>query len=173
MAVIKHILLHIKLLEAHIASSMVSTCECFDHPMYPAQWINLQCGIFPFQSVVYNCSIKGCGMGCPVCGKVLIKDFCCLLDIQHQVTSIEFCYNGHIFDDRQSSMIWNQCALEASLLDQHQIFKPMINTEVWCCHHWSVAGGGGSASFHSNKAMPRLSSITVWYAVFGPFPMVC
>ena len=36
-------------------------------------------GYFPFQPVVHNWSIKGCGMCCHVCGKVHIKDpFCCL-----------------------------------------------------------------------------------------------
>ena len=29
---------------------------------------------FPFQPVVHKWSIKGCGMTCPVCGKVHIKD---------------------------------------------------------------------------------------------------
>ena len=29
---------------------------------------------FPFQPVVHNRSIRGCGMCCPVCGKVHIKD---------------------------------------------------------------------------------------------------
>ena len=30
-------------------------------------------GYFPFKPVVHNWSIKGCGMCCPVCGKVHIK----------------------------------------------------------------------------------------------------
>ena len=30
-------------------------------------------GYFPFQPMVHNWSIKGCGMSCPVCGKVYIK----------------------------------------------------------------------------------------------------
>ena len=31
-------------------------------------------GYFPFQPVVHNWSIKGCGVCCPVCGKVHMKD---------------------------------------------------------------------------------------------------
>ena len=31
-------------------------------------------GYFPFLPVVHNWSIKGCGMCCPVCGKVYVKD---------------------------------------------------------------------------------------------------
>ena len=34
-----------------------------------AMWAN-----FPFQPVIYAWFIKGCGMYCPVCGKVHIKD---------------------------------------------------------------------------------------------------
>ena len=59
-------------------------------------------GYFPFQSVVHNWAFKGCGMRCPVCGKVLIKDPLLLIEKSSLYGDIgfplEICYNDHIFD---------------------------------------------------------------------------
>ena len=49
-------------------------------------------GYFPFQPVVHNWSIKGCGMCCPVCGKVHIKDPLLLIGNSSQ------CYNDRMLD---------------------------------------------------------------------------
>ena len=76
-------------------------------------------GYFMFQPVVHNWSIKGWGMCCPVCGKVLIKDPLQLIGNSSlcgdsglplkKYIAMNICF--------KSNRWWyeNQCALEGSL----------------------------------------------------------
>ena len=75
---------------------------------------------FPFQPVVQNWSNKGCGMCCPVCGKVRIKDLLLLIG-----KSSLFGNRGFLLKKKDVAMTicltsnsqWykNECAREASL----------------------------------------------------------
>ena len=47
---------------------------------------------FPFQPVVLNWSIKGCGMCCSVCGKGIKKTPCCLSEKVVYVPTVGFLY---------------------------------------------------------------------------------
>ena len=55
---------------------------------------------FSFQPVVTNRSVKCCGMRCPVCGKVHMKDPLLLIGKSNYVMdcSKEICQNDHRFD---------------------------------------------------------------------------
>ena len=59
----------------HSSGCRVPRCKSLDHPSILYSGCICSLSYFPFQPVpVHNWSIKGCGMFCPVCGKVHIKD---------------------------------------------------------------------------------------------------
>ena len=75
-------------------------------------------GYFPFQPVIHNWSIKECGMCCPVCGKVHIKDPLWLIGKSSLCGDSGFPLQKYVTMTiclMFSSWYENQWALEASL----------------------------------------------------------
>ena len=76
-------------------------------------------GYFAFQPVVHNWSMKGCGMCCPICGKVRIKDPLLLIGKSSLCGDSGFPLNKYVTMTicltSNSRSYENKCTLEASL----------------------------------------------------------
>ena len=101
---------------------------------------SISLGYFPFQQVVHNWSIKGCGMYCPVFRKVHIKDHLLLIGMSSLCGDNRFCLKKYVTMTicLTSSSRWfeNQCALETSLNKTNFPFAIKGTQAPPCWLHW-------------------------------------
>ena len=90
-------------------------------------------GYFPFQPVIHNWSIKGCGMCCPACGEMHINDPLLLIGKSSFCGKSGFplkkCHNDHMLDV-QKPMIWKQMCSRGVVKQNKLSFLLLLSMEV-------------------------------------------
>ena len=130
----------------HSSGGRTLSCKGLDNPAWQSilhGWCIHSLGYFPFQPVLHNWSINGRGMGCPVCGKVHMKDCMLLIGKSSLCDNSGFPLQPMIW----RSMCCRECAVETSLNKTNFPFYLHWSHEVKLCAKPEAHGWDGESCY--------------------------